>query len=490
MSDQNSDPMTSGSKHPPRHKPYRIIYQSDSSGGLAAATDVNDYINGMVGFLDNTHVDALFWGDGAGGNTANYQSDVLELSGERIGKINPFLQQLINEGNDPPKIVIREAKKRGVDIFYSFRINDCHDSINDGQWLPGHLATFKTEHPEWMIGPGHPYGGPHQLNFAVPEVLDLKFAVIEEIFAKYDFDGLEIDFMRSAPHFIPGTEPDNAPILTDLLRRVRQHLIQRGNERGRPIPLAVRVTETMEACRLDGFDLAAWVDQRLVDMIILGSGAIDIEVEVVKRVTEGTGILVYPCLYGWPCHPPCNPISPEMVRALAVNFWHQGADGIYTFNWNAHSYMQLPKEHQRFKHLLERLREIDDPQSLRGKDKQFAAGRGRPTIYYPHNNMNCILPVTLDAGQQVDIPVMVGEDFSPPPATKQIELVIELNQPTDDPSISLTLNQTPLTNLRHDDAGLTSNLEPDQLTLGHNIVGISVGEGKVEVTAIEIRVSY
>ena len=35
--------------HPPRHKPYRIIYQSDASGGLAAATDVNDYRSGIVG---------------------------------------------------------------------------------------------------------------------------------------------------------------------------------------------------------------------------------------------------------------------------------------------------------------------------------------------------------------------------------------------------------------------------------------------------------
>ena len=31
-----------------------------------------------------------------------------------------------------------------------------------------------------------------------------------------------------------------------------------------------------------------------------------------------------------------------MLRALASNYWGQSADGIYTFNWNAHSYVHRP----------------------------------------------------------------------------------------------------------------------------------------------------
>ena len=205
-----------------RRKPYRVIYQQDSSWGLANAVDVQDYLHGMCGFLKDTHVDALFWHDGAGGNTANYDSDVLELTGERIGKVHPFLEQLIRTGNDPAKIVVQEAHRHGVDIFYSFRINDLHDSLGDGKSHPQLIASFKVEHPDWTIGAGQPYGGVHQLDFAIPEVRELKFSVIEEVFRKYNFDGLEIDFMRSPPHFIPGTEPENAPILTQFLRRVRE----------------------------------------------------------------------------------------------------------------------------------------------------------------------------------------------------------------------------------------------------------------------------
>ena len=134
--------------------PYRLIYQMDSSGVLPAATDVDDYLKGIVGFLEDSHIDCLFWHDGAGGNTANYDSDVLELTGERIGEVDPSLRRLIQEGNDPPKIVVPAAKERGVDIFYSFRLNDCHDSFGHERLL----ATFKVEHPEWTIGAGHPGG--------------------------------------------------------------------------------------------------------------------------------------------------------------------------------------------------------------------------------------------------------------------------------------------------------------------------------------------
>jgi len=245
---------TEQTSQPTRRKPYRLIYQMDPSATLYNSKDADDYLKGVVGFLEDSHVDALFWGDGAAGNTANYESDVLELTGARIGKVKPIVLKLIREGNEPPKIVVPAVKKLGIDIFYSLRINDAHDSWS----YPEGRATFKLQHPEWTIGKGHPYGNQHHLNlnFAIPEVRDLKFAVIEEIFRKYDFDGLEIDFMRHPPHFIPGSEPENAHFLTQFLRRVREHLNQRGKERGRPIMLAVRVDENLKACHLDGFDVA------------------------------------------------------------------------------------------------------------------------------------------------------------------------------------------------------------------------------------------
>ena len=489
---------------------YRLIYQMDSSGVLPAATDVDDYLKGIVGFLEDSHIDCLFWHDGAGGNTANYDSDVLELTGERIGEVDPSLRRLIQEGNDPPKIVVPAAKKRGVDIFYSLRLNDCHDSFGHERLL----ATFKVEHPEWTIGAGHPEVHPsvhRNLNFAVPEVCNLKFAVIEEIFRKYDFDGLEIDFLRSPPYFIPSEAPKNAHLLTQFLERVREHLNHRGRARGRQIPLAVRVNPTLEACRLDGFDISTWVEERLVDSLSLGSGNIDCDVEAFKSLTDGTGILVYPCVYGWPSG--YNIIfgfedSEPMLRALASNYWHQGADGIYTFNWNAHSYVHRPDKNPQFAPQRQLLREIDTLQAMRGKDKLYVADRLLgPKPMLPHNWLHATLSQTLERGEQVAVPVMVEEDFIESPTPRTIWLSVTYGDLTGRSQIEITLNKQPLLELELTDPwlppdnttdpsqqeqvhALRQEISSDLLIQGRNHVGIMVAAGEVTVKGVEIHVLY
>ena len=491
-------------------KSYRLIYQMDSSGVLPAATDVDDYLKGIVGFLEDSHIDCLFWHDGAGGNTANYDSDVLELTGERVGDIDPFLLRLIERGDDPPKIVVPAAKQRGVDIFYSLRLNDCHDSFGHERLL----ATFKVEHPDWAIGAGHPEVHPsvhRNLNFAVPEVRDLKFAVIEEIFRKYDFDGLEIDFLRSPPYFIPSEAHKNAHLLTQFLSRVREHLNQRGEARGRSIPLAVRVNPTLEACRLDGFDIPTWIEERLVDALILGSGNIDCDVEAFKNLTDGTGILVYPCVYAWPSG--YNIIfgfedSEPMFRALASNYWSQGADGIYTFNWNAHSYVHRPDKNSQFAPQRQLLREMDTPQAMRGKDKLYVADRllgEKPML--PHNWLHATLPQTLKRGEQVDVPILVEEDFTKSPTPRTVWLSVTYSDLTEMSQIEARLNEGPLSGLEPtapwlppDNTDSTSpqeqlhalrqEISPDLLIQGKNLVEISTVTGKVTVQGVEIHVLY
>ena len=455
----------------------RLIFNCDGFGVFHDAQgDYYRWIQNIFGPLEDSQVEALFWCDGAGGNTAYYDSAVLELTGQRLGKVPPFLRRLIDEGRDPPKVIVREARKRGLDVFYSFRINDVHDDF-----LPDEFPTFKEQHPEWMLGEGYPYGIKTGLNFAIPEVRQLKLAVIQEIVRKYDFDGLEIDFLRSAPYFVPGDEPQYAHVLTDLLREVRRTLRQRGQERGRPIALAVRVDENLDACRLDGFDVATWIRDGLVDIVILGSGAIDIEIEGFKMLAEGTGVLVYPCLYGWPSK--YVPLPAELARGLASNYWYQGADGIYLFNWFPHEANKS--------YLIPLLSEISSPATLRGKPLMFAADRGRPQCEYPHNWLQAALPETLAAREYVNVPLMVGADLSQP-MPSVLNLVITCERLTSDDALAVQLNNKllsvgPSTRSR---SGMTIPLRPEEAKRGRNQVNILVTSGGVTVTAVELHVDY
>jgi hypothetical protein len=477
--------------------PYRVIFNCDGHAVFKDASgDLDRWIQNLFGPLENGHVDALFWCDGAGGNTANYDSRVLELTGERIGKVDPHLKRMIAEGNDPPKVVVREAKKRGIDVFYSFRINDIHDALRppaDSVELP----TFKVANPEWLIGEkryGNVTSFSTALNFAVQEVRDLKFRVIEEIFQKYDFDGLEIDFLRSPPYFLPGQEPDNAPILTQFLKRVRKHLDRCALERGRPVPLAVRVDESLEACRLDGFDVPEWLEEGLIDYLILGSGVIDIEVEEFKRLAEPAQVPVYPCLYGWPSK--YSPIPRRLAAGLALVYWNQGADGIYLFNWFPHARNNSEASGA---YMTELLKQLGDPDTVRANQRQlmFAADRGRPHKEYPHNWMHCVLPAELPDGSGLDVPIRVGEDFRKAPAAPSITLRLEVEHLQAGDVLEVTLNGEPVHGLQPDGTQvLTAPLKPIQLKQGRNQVTLGVAERSPKsaaartVTALEIHVTF
>ena len=389
-----------------------IIFNSDGYAVWKAAKgDTRQWINNLFGPLEGTSVNMLFWNDGAGGNTANYNSEILELTGERAGNIDPALLKAISEGNDPPVVVIQEAKKRNLRVFYSYRVNDIHDAF-----IPEELPSFKVEHPDWLLGDNNGTIYWTALNFAVPEVVQLKIAIVQEIIDKYDFDGLELDFLRSSPYFSPGTEPQNAHILTKFVRSIRKMLKDKSIETKKKIELAVRVTETLEGCYLDGFDIETWVKEGLIDYLILGSGHIA-DVREFKNIVKGMPVKIIPCVYAYAFNgirePDGVPHSPiEIYRGQVATHFRQGADGEYFFNFFPHtktgSCLNLacyqenwdpndPGLQQKF------LYEPSSLKSLAEKDMIFAARAGwplgeLPARDYPHNGLINDLPLHIESG--------------------------------------------------------------------------------------------
>ena len=385
---------------PPR---YKVIFNCDGYASfINAEGDQDRWLLNVFGPLEGSQVGALFWCDGAGGNTANYKSEILEVTGTSNNNVNPHLKQMLEKGQDPPAIVVREAHARGLDVFFSFRFNDIHD-----RFIPEEMPTFKQNNPDWLIGELDYDGlkrGRTSLNFAVDAVRDLKFRIAEELMTKHDFDGLEIDFMRSAPYFKPDEVDSNAHLLTELLARMRKMLDGLEAQRGRDLYLAVRVDETLVACKKNGLDVPAWVEQDLVDFIALGSGVIDIDVEDFKKVAKGKKTLVYPCVYGWPSK--YMPIPKQLARGMALNYHSQGADGIYTFNWFPHTGKNTEAHGPYLKELLQQVGEVSD--IVRRDDSiMFVADRGVRDFSYLYNWSKAVLPSVVRSGRTLDVPVRV-----------------------------------------------------------------------------------
>jgi len=452
-------------------KRYRVIFNCDGHAVFKDAKgDLDQWIKNLFEPLERSHVDALFWCDGAGGNTANYDSKVLERNGLRAGKADPALQKLIDQGNDPPRVVVREAHKRKLDVFYSFRINDIHDAF-----LPEERATFKVEHPEWLIGKkkyGNVTSYETALNFAIKEVRDLKVRVVDEIFEKYDFDGLEIDFLRSAPYFLPGTEQKNAPLLTGMLRRMRKILDRRARTRGRPIRLAVRVDESLAGCRQDGFEVARWINDGLVDYLVLGSGTIEIEIAEFKALAAPRGVPVYPCLYGWPSR--YSPIPRHLAAGTALTYWNQGADGIYLFNWFPHT---KNNSEGNGAWMASMLHHIGNPNALRQANPRlmFAVDRGRPAGEYPNNWLHCVLPAPLETNRPLALRLRVGEDLAKTPAGTRLTVQVEIDNLQEDDRLVLILGKHALSHWKP--AGknrLEASIEATALRRGDNRIRLEL----------------
>ncbi|MBM4075727.1 MAG: hypothetical protein FJ267_08810 [Planctomycetes bacterium] len=397
--------------------------------------------------IENSAVDTVLFSFGSG-NVAEYQSRVLEWPGQadrfefpgektwhggiavdpKDQYLNP--KSLADAGHNPPGVIVEECHKRGLDAFVSLRMNDIHDGQHPRGTLPNpELPSFKRINPDWLIEDLDWWTA---LDFEHPRVRSLKLKVVEEFFDRWDFDGIELDWLRHSLYFRRGTERENGKYLTMLLREIRKSLQEKAQKRGRPIEIAVRIPERVEWCLEGGFEIDKWITEDLVDFIILGQG-----------LTEASGVGGFRALatsrerplrvYGsLGCYGNSYKISPdEVIHASAANLWQDGVDGVYAFNWFLYGAWR--------RHLLN---EIADPILLRAKDKHytavlgFTAGARAPGADFVRYNTASKEPVVpfeiVPADGDKTISLAVADDFDAnPPETSELWLAFDRSQPGD-----------------------------------------------------------
>jgi len=160
--------------------------------------------------LKGTQVDAIFyctWSSGFSYFTHNTKvGTVLEHSwGDRGINIT---RPLIDQGTDALKMIVDFGRANGIEVFFSMRMNDTHDSMIGG-YGPYLRPRFKREHPEYLVGSEKkqpPHGTWSSVDYAVPEVRDLAYRFFEEVCRSFDIDGVEMDFFRRSEERRVGKE--------------------------------------------------------------------------------------------------------------------------------------------------------------------------------------------------------------------------------------------------------------------------------------------
>lgn len=243
--------------------------------------------------------------------------------------------QLNQDGIDPYRLWLERARHHRIGAWVSVRMNDLHNVDDEKHYLH---SEFWKSHPEWRRVPYRQDQRDKALDYLHPEVRDHNFKFIEEVAARYNFEGMELDWMRFGFHFTPGREAEGARLLTEFHRRVRKLL-------GPKRRIAVRVPSRPETAQRLGLDAVTWAREGLVDIVTITNFwrtvDNDMPIGLWRRLLPASVTLCAGLELGLNPFPgsvaaggrPFQTNSIETVRGSAAAYRAQGADRIYLFNY-------------------------------------------------------------------------------------------------------------------------------------------------------------
>ena len=349
-----------------------------SSGDL-----VEDYLAARSTPLIGSQVDSNWFASAMAGLTFSHHTRLGGFFGQGVP-----LELVERYGRDPLEIQLDFSREHGMEAAWGLRMNDVHDAFPMGsrRYTYG-LARFKRDNPGYMMGEDGDWEKFRddpvkrawtRLDFAIPEVRDHIFAVIEEVAENYDVDLIGMEFFKYWPFFRESMEldpvtPEHLEIMNDLLRRIRRMADGVAARRGRPLLLAAHTPFSVEDCVHVGVDLETWLKEDLIDQFCPGGNFESVLRDSYSGIVDlghRYGVPVYPCmswgfwdrwvftgtsdgshrqfadwvksLYGGQ---PERKGCPEYVtlfngwegsfpswRGAALNLFDAGADGLYLFN--------------------------------------------------------------------------------------------------------------------------------------------------------------
>ena len=481
-------------------RPRRIIFNNDGNEPVYKAEDDSPeaFLRLRTTGLVGSQVDCISyctWSSGFGMFTHDTKVGQVFTTKEAMFSTNRTAE-LLAAGTDPLKVMTDFGRKHGIEVFWSFRMNDTHDG-SGADYGPVMLRAnrLKTEHPEYMIGTAAKkpkFGAWTAIDYTQEPVRGLAFRYVEEVCRYYDVDGVELDFFRHPVFFrraaMAGVACDDAEraLMTDMVRRIRTMTETEGLRRGRPYLLAVRLPDSVEYCRDIGLDLERWMAEGLID-IYMPSGYFRLNdwrrsVELGHRY----GLKVYPSLDESRVRDGAAKALRQTVqsyRGRAAAAWQAGADGVYVFN--------------SFDPRSAIWRELGDMRTLDGLDKDYfasvrgagvAAGNSLPYAGYVQTaHLNPGKPIVLRPGETAKTAFYANETDM---KGKKARLHIQTKNPSDPAGPEVKINGRRL-DLPRAEAGnwLSYELRAADLRAGRNEVEITPVNGAKPDAWTDLRCS-
>jgi hypothetical protein len=275
-------------------------------------------------------------------------------------------------------------------------------------------------------------------DYSKEEVREYHLALVRELLERYDMDGLELDWMRFGRHLTPGQEAEQAPILTEFTRQVRQLTSEWAARRGHPIQLGARLPSHPDAAAGLGMDGVEWAKQGLVDLLVpspfFSSADFDIPLELWRERLgdRADSVWVVPAIdNGTSAYPgaPRVDVDLAMYYGWAATLRQRGADSFYLFNL-----IYRPQNRPQYRTILDQGLEEEVVQN--GHRRHPIAYRDTVPPGFPNGAQ---LPKTTE--QAVSLAVDVGRK----PAAGNVAVILGFAKASDDPPPVVRLNGQPAT---------------------------------------------
>lgn len=414
-------------RHQAAHRKRRVVFNNDGDDiRQKGANTVETFLAARHTPLLETHVDSIYYSTAKSFNLLTHNTRVAEVFRSNDGSfVDNNLTTFLKQGTDGLGMSCEFARQHGLESMWTLRMNELPDAQTAGspsQWTqddPARMMSTREESQKfsdrrslWTL-----------VDFEHPDVEPRLLEIIAEVLANYPVDGIELDFLRAPFYFRtalagqPATQRQ-AGILTRLVQNVRKLVLRESRRQGKPFLLATRVPATAEAGQRVGIDLQSWLEEKLVDVISLGTGDItfDLPISKMMELAKKHNVPVYPCLSqsGLMYRPPRGDnirLPPEAWFGAAARLWQDGADGIYTFNL-----VPGPEDADRT-YARRILRTIGSPEALNSQTLMYAisdAGEWMPSHFLAKdvNDFSQALPLKLKANEFTRHALYVPEDLS------------------------------------------------------------------------------
>ncbi len=371
----------------------------------AAGTSVDTFIYGVA------RGDGLFYPSKVG---QRFGHDMKEFKQAAYWRVWYNMQSLMDRGLDPLKVLIDRAHDKGMDFFASLR-----------------MSTHECMDPAHRIENG---GGA----MAHPEVRDHHFAVLEELVADYDIEGVELDFAVPGGGLLMPIEeaPAATPAMTEYVGRIAA-MVRR--HPGKQVGIRVLPTEALN--RAQGLDVCAWLQQGHLDYVVpirYGYQILDPDMPInwLIEAAHQAEVSVYPSLQPYQDHQQTGAAeriwaTPAQMRAAVANFWERGADGFYAW------FLRWPFDDAQRRILTE----LGDPDLVKEGDKHYCLARDVKDEKDMHYRTS--LPVEIqadDTGTRHPIPFHLADDTSASDRIRQIQLKLRIYDLVSTDRLEILLN--------------------------------------------------